>query len=850
MKLTAVMLGLWLVSVALAYEPVNSTGAPCNITRGIYCPPGPLLSTARWGYYGGDYAFTDEAALGGRRSLKVVTPSATGPGSGVSQTIQIRQEAPAPIKISGWSKAVDVADPVKDYRYSIYLDLTHTDGTPLHMQVAGFNGGTHDWEYSETVVTPEKPLKSAKVYVFLRGRTGTAYFDDIFVGPVGGPNLLQNAGFEPEDEHDFATRDRMYAFYADQNANAIHTYLSGAPSFWTGRDGQGNADVRRFLTDAKERGIGVWVTTGGTGMPGFKDADDPNFPMYACVNGAWGKSWTNSISLAAAYDFAGISMVPDEHNWTNQGLKDSYSTHADPRVAEFYKQLPAMCNCPDCAALYEKTYGEKLPKLDVAMRFPEPSLPYLRYLKQRYDSTTSWMTRNVAAVKQANPKIRADSLICVSPICSDMWWGTGVAWDRIGAESGIDFPTTDPYILLHNYLGDSTHWYVTETAAHLTGCTPKRQCGIVLEASRLRVTDRELDPVEVYGSALSAVSQGAKELAWWHYSHLTDESRTTDRSEVSRAAVSGIYGVLKEADPWLGGLRSPKLVATLHSRAADDFWRFYATPPDPKADPAAPVPITSDPRHAAVAQKDVLYTLFRRGIPVDLYYLESATEQQLADYKAIVVPFAFAISDGQAALLRKLAEGGKTVVIISQIGALDEMGVRRQTPALAELCGFSEPPADPLARLTRQVGRGRVVFLGSACGHGLPVHRDNQKRTRTERILPDPLNMAHVAILDQVLKQACGGAPWVLGEMTENDIEARVMRNAAGETVLTAINWENEPVQVELRAPGAKGPTFTGYRLGPDGKQSNSALKGRMTDGCLTFRLELKPQEACLWRGR
>ena len=145
------------------------------------------------------------------------------------------------------------------------------------------------------------------------------------------------------------------------------------------------------------------------------------------------------------------------------------------------------------------------------------------------------------------------SMICVLPICSDRWWDTGVAWDRL-PETGVDFPTTDPYIQLHNYLGDSTHWYVTETAAHLTGSTPKRQCGIVLEASRLRPEYREMDPVEIYGSALSAVAHGAKELAWWHYSHLTNLSRTTDRAEESRACVRGVYGLLKQADPWLGGL--------------------------------------------------------------------------------------------------------------------------------------------------------------------------------------------------------------------------------------------------------------------------------------------------------
>ncbi len=842
----AILTALLLTSLALAYEPVGRDGKPCHITRGIYCPAGPLLSTAFWGKFGEGFEFTTGAAHTGRACARVSVQDAGGRGMGVAQTIRLQQEKPEPVKIAGWSKAEGVADGPRDYRYSIYLDLTYTDGTPLQMQIATFSPGTHDWEYSETIIKPEKPLASARVYAFLRQRTGTAYFDDLFVGPVDGPNLLKNPGFEPDDRDDRAAQAAVYDTYAALHANAIHTYMSGSPAFWQGEDGKGNAEVRRFLADAKARNMGVWLTTGEPGQPPIKDANDPNFPEYLCVNGAWGEAWTETLRLAAAYDFAGLSLVPDEYNWTNAPLRERYAKHPDAKVAEFYQHLPAMCNCPVCAALYEKTYGEKLPPLAEGMSFPEPTLPHLKYLRQRYDSTARWMGRSVAAIKSVNPKVRADSLICVSPICSDIWWGTGVAWDRMGAISNVDFPTTDPYILLHNYLGDSTHWYVTETAAHLTGSTAKRQCGIVLEASRLRKEYRELDPVEVYGSALSAVAHGATELAWWHYSHLTDQSRTTDHADVSRACVSGVYGLLEQADPWLGGLHTPPLVAYLHSRTSDDMWRFYATKPEPGKTDLLP---TEDARYAAVAQKEVLYYLFRRGVPVDLYYLETAQERQLAPYRTIIVPFPFAIADTQVALLRKLAAAGKTVIITSQVGALDEIGQRRDTPALLDLCGLTALPAEDTTHHVQQVGKGRAVFLGDAYAHGLPLNRDNQKRTRAERILPDPLNMERTGVLDETLKQACGCEPWALGDMTGKDVEARSLINAAGEPVLLAINWENEPQTVALRVPLTKTTLFTGFRLGPGGKLTPSSIKGQAAGESVRFKLTLRPQEACLWRG-
>lgn len=851
---------------------------PGNITRGIYCSAGSLLSTGYWSRHGDGFTITEETAHSGRCSLRCVTTDVSARGSGASQTVRLNQTAPEPLKISGWSKALNVSGDATGHQYSLYVDFSYVDGGSLSMQLATFKPGTHDWEYSETTVKPQKPLASARFYALLRWRTGTVYFDDLFLGPPEGTNLLHNAGFEPEDRTNVGAQQAIYETYGDLNANAMHVYLSGEPGFWTGEEGKGNAEVRGFLETAKQKGLGVWLTTGEPSRPGIKDADDPNFPQYNCVNGPWGEAWNKTLALAAGYDFAGISLVPDEYNWSNGSLKERYAKHADPRVAEFHSKLPEMCNCSLCQALYEKTYGKKLPDLSPGAFPPSQDAAYLRYLQQRYDSTTNWIARGVAAIRQANPAVRTDSLICVSPICSDQWWGTGVAWDRLN-ETGLDMPTTDPYILLHNYLGDSTHWYVTETAAHLTAATPKRQCGIVLEGSRLRPEYRELDPVEVYGSALSAVCHGARELAWWHYDHLTDASKTTDRSEEARACVRGVYGMLKQADPWLGNLQPGKRVAYLHSRAADDLWRFYTRP----TASALLTHAIEDPRYAAVAQHEVLCYLFRRGVPTDLYYLESAQEAQLADYPVIVVPFAFAIADGQAKLLDQLARQGKTVAVISECGPLDQMGRPRERPALLDLCGLQAQPSGEVkgtlaatqpwvpstgtetfsvygnltpaadarvcatvagkpAILQRQVGKGQVIYLAGAFGYDLVANRNNEKRTRTERIVPNPPASGHVAVLDAVLQQSCGEAPGVLTALQPGkDIEATCLTNDRGELVLVAINWEKEPIETELRVTGSG--ELQGLHLQSDGTLAESAL--RLTDG--TARVALRAQEAGLW---
>ncbi|NPV45477.1 MAG: hypothetical protein HPY69_00860 [Armatimonadetes bacterium] len=820
-----------LPSLGLAYHPGT------NITRGIYLNPAPLMSTGHWTAFGEGFSFTEESAHSGRASIECVHPGPGVEGVGAAQDVKVGQIAPAPLRISGWSKAEGVVGADRAWNYSVYADVRCADGSSIYMQIATFSGGTHDWEYAETVVEPKAPVTTVALYVFLRQATGRVWFDDIFLGPVDGPNLVRNPGFEPEDRVDVAARDAMLHTLQDLGVNALHIYLSGSPGYWQGSNGQGNATVWDFLKLMRERGTGVWVTTGGPETPGFADADDPNFPQYACVNGPWGEAWVKTLGLAAAYDFAGISLVPDEYNWLYHSLRDAYSKHSDPRVAEFYQKLPAMCDCPVCRELYRTKFGAEMPTLPLDTVFPQQSQAYRDYLRLRYDSTTEWLRRGAQAVHGANPRIRADSLLCVSPICHDDWWGPGIAWDRLG-ETGIDFPTTDPYIQLHNYLGDSTHWYVTETAAHLTAATPKRQCGIVLEASRLYPEYREIDPVEAYGSALSAVCHGAKELAWWYYTNLTGESGVTGRPEVYYACLKGLYGLLAQADTWLGGLHPYQPVALLYSRASDDWWRFYSQP-EPTAFLQPPV---RDARHANVAQKEVLYYLFRRGVPTALHYLESVTAEQLRGYQAIVVPFPLAISDQQAALLQQLARSGKRTVVVSQNGPLDDFGALRERPALSGMVQGAEGPNG------RRFGRGRVWFLRDDFGYRLVAHGDNQKRTRAERIQPDPIAAEPAAAFDRILRAACGHEPWVLEQLPSADLEATALTNAQGDLVVLTTNWTDTPQRCRIRLPRVGGSTLYGFRLGPRGHWARDSVGLELRAEEYVGDVDLGPQEACLWR--
>ncbi|GEM_PF-2433526 len=125
-----------------------------------------------------------------------------GAALGAVQRIQVGQEIVGPLAIEGESKALGVSGPGGS-DYSLYVDLTHADGSPLWGQVATFATGTHDWEFSRFVIEPEKPVASAGVHALFRNHGGTAWFRKVRFGPWDPQtqqitrDLLSDGGWEP-----------------------------------------------------------------------------------------------------------------------------------------------------------------------------------------------------------------------------------------------------------------------------------------------------------------------------------------------------------------------------------------------------------------------------------------------------------------------------------------------------------------------------------------------------------------------------------------------------------------------------------------------------------------------------
>lgn len=159
-------------------------------------------SAVGWAPFEQGYSVTGETVRTGTRAI-MCRNGAYEDRRGATATITLNQAAPRPILITGWSKAESVGG-FRNNDYSVYVDLVHTDGTPLWGQTAPFSVGTHDWQRRQVLVFPTKPIKRLLVHALFRHHTGTVWFDDFSVRelapeatfdgqPIGAPRLPSGA---------------------------------------------------------------------------------------------------------------------------------------------------------------------------------------------------------------------------------------------------------------------------------------------------------------------------------------------------------------------------------------------------------------------------------------------------------------------------------------------------------------------------------------------------------------------------------------------------------------------------------------------------------------------------------
>ncbi|MBM3502141.1 MAG: hypothetical protein FJX74_26105 [Armatimonadetes bacterium] len=434
-----------------------------------------------------------------------------------------------------------------------------------------------------------------------------------------------------------------------------------------------------------------------------------------------------------------------------------------------------------------------------------------------------------------NPQIITDTMICVLPVCSDNRLATGAAWDQIGATTELECLQTDPYIQLHNYLGDSTHYYTTETTLHLGAANFARRCGVTLEACRLYDYYRDADPVEVYGSALSCWVHGASEYFWWHMNYLLGQSEFV-KPEAPQAALRSVYDVMQALEPDLAGGEVPGEVLVCYSRRSEDVWDWLAQA-------RATDRVGTDGVNAKrgfIAHRNVLYTLLRRGIPFRMAFLEHPDPAQLRQAKVLIVPFPYALTEAEAKLLRFQADAGKAVIILSERSPVDERGELLPQPRLGDRIDQTVDLAGGV--LLERGLRGAITFVDGDLAVNLSDPFPPRDKPTVKVALP-PLRSQEAGVLQTLVKDALGREPSLLAQPVTQDVEVALLESPRAR-VLLAVNWETDaPVACSLRLPPPRlTASATGRRILPDGTVDSLSVPVR--DGAL--QLTLQPQEACL----
>lgn len=225
---------------------------------------------AAWSNWQQGYRLTPGEGRGG--SQCVVCERREGEGEfGASQTLTLNWTNIAPFIIRGWSKAENVSGS-PDNGYSLYVDITYADGTPLWGQTANFNCGTHDWEQRQFVLLPDKPVKSLTLHCLFRGHTGKAWFDDASVEEIptpAGAVLFQGAPLQGVNEakpdttaplRKLSTRDELSLTMRDNRITSLQVdgkeLGAPSPSGFLVRDFAVNSDVYAF-TDGACKDLGL-----------------------------------------------------------------------------------------------------------------------------------------------------------------------------------------------------------------------------------------------------------------------------------------------------------------------------------------------------------------------------------------------------------------------------------------------------------------------------------------------------------------------------------------------------------------------------------------------------------------
>ncbi len=169
------------------FEGLTELGKPVN--EDAQFKSVPELGISRTGWCSGALPglVSDQYVHSGKRAIFMESKDNQHRGS-ICQRIRFDKPLNEPFWFGGWSRAENSE---LEEEYSIYLDIFYEDGTNLWGQTAEFSPGSHDWEFSDSYIVPNKPIREIQFFILFRHNCGKVWFDDVFIERA--PHLMDKA---------------------------------------------------------------------------------------------------------------------------------------------------------------------------------------------------------------------------------------------------------------------------------------------------------------------------------------------------------------------------------------------------------------------------------------------------------------------------------------------------------------------------------------------------------------------------------------------------------------------------------------------------------------------------------
>lgn len=362
--------------------------------------------------------------------------------------------------------------------------------------------------------------------------------------------------------------------------------------------------------------------------------------------------------------------------------------------------------------------------------------------------------------------------------------GIGIPWDLMAARAGITELGSD-------YMGP----YGVRMASAANGW---RRATMVYSGNLGGV----LPDMHYYGTVLWSWMYGAGSANYWRYNWIEDAPN-------SREALTRAYRLSDDLEA-LGAwdAKPPKKIAFLTSRASLDWWQvrswWGSLFDDPNWDRGL------EGQRGWFATEAVFNTLQRNGYAFDWKYLDQPDKlNDLSEFKVLLMPFTYSIGREAAAKVKAaVAKGAQLILLDGRQGETDEWGEPYAVPAFKELVDAGQ------AMLMKE----DILAWGST-------------DTFAEKIM---------SAIDGTLGEE---NPLKL-ERYGKHVDATVIQKSPREQFLFVLNWEKQPVPVDLGVAVPEGSYQVFVRDENQWSQASIAGRDKLTRKDLRkFRVNLAAEK-------